>query len=43
MDAILDPMLIDEDDDDMDDLIVMHILHDNELLGNRAAVFGAFD
>lgn len=43
MDAILDPMLIDEDDDDVDDLILMHILHDDELLGNRAAIFGAFD
>lgn len=46
MDDILHPILIDEDDendDDLDDLVMRHILHDEELLGNRAALYGNFD
>lgn len=34
---------VDEEDDDLDDLIVIHILNDNDLLGNRAALYGVFD
>lgn len=45
MEAILDfAALVDEEnDDDMDDALVLHILHDEENLGNRGLLYGRFN
>ena len=42
MEDIVNNHLFIDEDDDLDNLIVIHILN-NDLLGNRAALYGAFD
>lgn len=46
MDVIIDNLVFDNEDDfeddDLDDMILNHILHGEALLGNRAALYGAF-
>lgn len=45
MDEILNigVFIDDEDDDDLDDAMILHILNDHENIGNRVLIYGRFN